>query len=66
MKTSPNIPDGDAFYEALLAATEGLSETQSEGFLLRLVLLIANQVGDQQALLDAITAARAMVEIKRN
>jgi len=61
MKTTPNIADPDSFYEALLAATEGLSEQQSEAFLLRLVLLLANQAGDQQALLDAITAARAMV-----
>jgi len=60
MKTTPNIPDPDGFYEALLAATEGLSETEGEAFLLRLVLLLANQVGDQRALLDAIAAARAM------
>lgn len=62
MKTSPNIPDGDAFYEALLAATEGLGEQECEAFLLRLVLLLANQVGDQQALLDTIGAARPSVE----
>jgi hypothetical protein len=61
MKTSPNIPDGDGFYEALLAASEGLGDRESEAFLLRLVLLLANQVGEQQALLDAIAAARAMV-----
>jgi hypothetical protein len=64
MKTGPNIPDPDAFYEALLAATEGLSESESEAFLLRLVLLLANQVGDQPALLEAIAAARAMVGAK--
>jgi Protein of unknown function (DUF2783) len=62
MKTTPNIPDPDGFYEALLAATQGLSETQSEAFLLRLVLLLANQVGDQRSLLETIAAARAMVE----
>jgi hypothetical protein len=61
MKTSPNIPDGDAFYEALLAAAEGLSDSESEAFLLRLVLLLANQVGEQQVLLDAIAMARATV-----
>ena len=61
MKTSPNIADGDAFYEALLAACEGLSDRESEAFVLRLVLLLANQVGEQQVLTEAITAARAMV-----
>ena len=59
MKTAPNIPDPDGFYEAVLAAAEGLSESESEAFLLRLVLILANQVGDQSALLDAIAAARA-------
>jgi uncharacterized protein DUF2783 len=61
MKTTPNIPDADGFYEALLAATDGLSERESEVFLLRLALLLANQVGEQQVLLDAIAAARAMI-----
>ena len=61
MKTSLNIPDADAFYEALLAATQGLSDRESEAFLLRLILLLANQVGEQQALTEAIATARAMV-----
>jgi hypothetical protein len=64
MKTAPNIPDPDAFYEALLSASEGLSEAQREAFLLRLLLLLANQVGDQRALLEAIAAARAMIDAK--
>jgi uncharacterized protein DUF2783 len=62
MKTTPNIPDADGFYEALLAATEGLSERESEAFLLRLALLLANQIGEQQVLLDVITAARALID----
>ncbi len=61
MKTSPNIPDGDAFYEALLAASEGLSDRENEAFMLRLILLLANQVGEQQVLTEAIAVARAMV-----
>jgi hypothetical protein len=59
MRTDQNIPDPDGFYEALLAATTGLSEAESEALILRLVLLLANQVGDQQILLDAIDAAKA-------
>ena len=62
MKTARNIPDPDGFYEALLAATEGLGDRESEAFLLRLVLLLANQVGDQPVLLDAIAAARAATD----
>jgi uncharacterized protein DUF2783 len=60
MRTDPNIPDADAFYEALIAAQEGLSAAESEAFFMRFALLLANQVGDQQVLLDAIAAARAI------
>lgn len=58
MKTDLNIPDPDAFYEAILAANVGLSEQESLAFTLRLALLLANQVGDQAVLLAAIAAAR--------
>jgi hypothetical protein len=61
MKTDPNIPDADGFYAALISAHEGLSETQSDALMLRLALILANQIGDQQVLLEAIAAARAMV-----
>jgi hypothetical protein len=61
MRTDPNIPDTDGFYEALIAAQEGLSEAESEAFLLRFALLLANQIGDQRVLLETIAAARAMV-----
>jgi len=61
MKTDPNIADADGFYEALIAANEGLSEAESEAFLLRFALLLANQVGDQHVLLEAIATARDMV-----
>ncbi len=61
MRTDPNIPDVDGFYEALIAAQEGLSEAEAEAFLLRFALLLANQIGDQQVLLEALAAARAMV-----
>jgi Protein of unknown function (DUF2783) len=60
MKTELNIPDPDAFYEALLAANEGLSERESLAFALRLVLLLANQIGDGAVLAAAIAAAKRM------
>lgn len=61
MRPDPNIPDADSFYEAIIAANEGLSEGESEAFLLRFALLLANQIGDQQVLMDAIETAREMV-----
>jgi len=58
MKSEPNIADPDAFYEAWVAAHEGLSEAESADLDARLVLVLANQVGDLQVLLDCIAAAR--------
>ena len=60
MKTEPNIPDPDGFYAALIGAHEGLTEAESAELNARLVLLLANQLGDQQLLLDCVQAARAV------
>ena len=57
MNTEPRIPDPDGFYAALLAAHEGLSEAHSADLNARLVLLLANQCGDQSVLLACIDAA---------
>ncbi|MEJ1168546.1 DUF2783 domain-containing protein [Variovorax sp. CCNWLW235] len=57
MITEPRIPDPDGFYAALLAAHEGLGEAQSADLNARLMLLLANQCGDQAVLLDCIRAA---------
>ena len=49
---------GDTFYEMLLEGHRGLSDEQSELVNARLVLLLANHVGDLRVLREAITAAR--------
>jgi hypothetical protein len=58
MKTAPHLADADGFYEAWVAAHEGLSDAESADLDARLVLLLANQIGDAQVLLDCIAAAR--------
>jgi hypothetical protein len=60
MKFELAIADPDAFYDALVSAHEGLSEAESADLDARLVLLLANQVGDLQVLLECIAAARPM------
>jgi hypothetical protein len=57
MKTSANLQDPDSFYEQLLDAHAGLSRDQSELFNARLILLLANQVGDGQVLQECLRAA---------
>ena len=59
MKTDANIPDPDGFYEAWVAAHEGLSDEESADLDARLVTLLANQIGNQEVLLTCIAAARA-------
>ena len=59
MLTEANIPDPDGLYAALVAAHEGLTDAESAALNARLLLLLANQVGDQQVLLDCVAAARA-------
>ena len=54
MKTELNLQDADGFYEQLLNAHEGLSSEQSEQLNMRLILLLANQVGDASILRDCI------------
>ena len=58
MRTDPNIPDADGFYEALVVAHEGLDDNESNDLNARLVLLLANQIGDQKVLLECIAEAR--------
>jgi hypothetical protein len=58
MKTEPNFQDGDAFYEALLDAHHGLSQDESEALNARLILLLANQIGEAEVLGECLAAAR--------
>ncbi len=51
-------PDQDDFYNALIHAHEGLSEEQSHALNARLILLMANRIGDLGALTDLINQAR--------
>jgi len=62
MKTQLNLQDADGFYEQLLDAHQGLSEQQSALLNARLILLLANQLGDAKVLKECVEAARAFPE----
>lgn len=49
---------GDDFYEALIDTHQGLSDEQSTAVNARLILLLANQVGDIGVLRQALSIAR--------
>lgn len=55
---TPNIPDPDGFYDDLLAAHEGLSKEQSDALNARLILTLANHIGDREVLRAALNAAK--------
>jgi hypothetical protein len=61
LNTEPNIARPDDFYQALIDAHAGLTDAQSAALNARLILLLANQVGDLDTLRAAIAAARDSV-----
>lgn len=60
MNTTLNFQDADSFYEQLLDAHADLDRDASELLNARLILLLANQIGDAQVLQDCIAAAQRM------
>lgn len=62
LKLDPNLTQPDDFYEALIEAHRGLSAEQSGRVNAKLILLLANQVGDLDVLRAAIAKAREGVE----
>jgi hypothetical protein len=58
----PNLENPDDFYEALIESHRGLSTDQSAMLNAKLILLLANQVGDPDVLRAAIAKARQGIE----
>ncbi len=56
--TTPHLDTPDDFYEALIDAHRELSTDDSHALNARLVLLLANHIGSQRVLLQALQAAR--------
>ncbi len=54
----PNIADADDFYRELIDSQRGLSDAQAEMLTTKLVLILANHVGDRGVLREAIALAR--------
>ena len=58
LNLDPNLAKADDFYESLLAAHEGLSKAESDALNARLILVLANHIGDETILAEALAAAR--------
>ena len=61
LNRNPNLADPDAFYTALIDAHAGLTEAESQALNARLVLLLANHIGNPAVLREAIETARKSV-----
>ena len=59
--TDINLADPDGFYEALINTHSDLTPTQSEALNARLVLLLANHIGDLSVLRQAMKLARSSI-----
>lgn len=57
--TRPNIAGTDDFYAVLVAAHDGLSKAESDALNARLILTLANHIGDRAVLDEAIELAKA-------
>ncbi|KEJ88723.1 hypothetical protein DSW25_13800 [Sulfitobacter donghicola DSW-25 = KCTC 12864 = JCM 14565] len=58
LNLTPNIPDPDGFYQELIAAHEGMTKEQSDAFNARLILTLANHIGDRDVISQALEAAK--------
>jgi hypothetical protein len=58
LTTTPNLARPDDFYEALIDMHRDLDDAQSQTANARLILLLANHIGDHETLLSALRLAR--------
>ena len=58
LHTDPHLESPDEFYEALIDAHRDLSTAQSQVLNAKLVLLLANHIGDLSVLKQALAAGR--------
>lgn len=63
LNTEPNLRDFDALYEALIDSHRDLSTAQSHEMNAKLVLMLANHIGDIDVLREAMKRARATIKM---
>ena len=61
INTTANITNHDLFYDWLIQCHRDLNDAQSQALNARLILILANHIGDLATLLDAMSTAREAV-----
>jgi hypothetical protein len=59
LDTTSRFSDPDAAYVALVQARRGLSEEEAAALDAKLVLILANHIGDMEVLNEAVALAKA-------
>ena len=58
LNTQPNLRDADEFYASLLAAYEGLEDDAVHSLNAKLILTLANHIGDTEVFRQALDVAK--------
>lgn len=58
LNTKPNFAAPDDFYADLIAAHDGKTDEESEAFNARLILVLANHIGDREVIQEALSASQ--------
>ena len=58
LNITPNLSAPDDFYADLIQMHEGLSDDESMALNARLILILANHIGDYEALRSALSLAK--------
>lgn len=61
--TTPNLARPDDIYDRLVALHDGLDEMQSHQVNWRLILLLANHIGDDAVVFEAIACASQSADV---
>ncbi len=58
LQRNPNLTDADSIYNAIIDAHRGLNDAESAVLNARLVLVLANHIGNEAVIREAIEVAR--------
>jgi predicted LPLAT superfamily acyltransferase len=62
LNLQPNIPDPDGFYQELIDSQRDMTDAEAQMMNCKLVLVLANHIGDREVLRAALLVAGGRVE----
>lgn len=65
LNLNPNAPMPDEIYEAIIAMHDGLDDEESARVNARMILILANHVGDASIIKEAASLARGAISARR-